>query len=235
VKRLENASKRCRFVLRTYGPGQREEFESLAKARTAPGPLRYSRATLVGLARAYVAMATQRGRPREHYLFPFPLPLPRTGPRPGIHGNYVTIPWIIFAAADLADWATADATASRQFAEFFSKGRDQAEWCMYRGAARWPLGLTRLLTVHRRVRAAAALTGYQCDDSVTHLGEARITNLAGAGPPDCHPGWLLGRTSYGGTMSLSITYFEDYFDTPSVQEFFDRLEEELFGARQSKP
>lgn len=232
VKTPENSLRRCRFSLRTYGPAQRQAFESLARARTAPGPLRYSRATLVALARTYQSMATERGRPRAHYIFPFPLPLPRAGPRPGIHGNYFTITWIVFDAAELADWTSADAAASRQFREFFEKGRDQAAWCMYRSSARWPLVLTRLLTLHRHARAAAAITGYQCDDSVTHLGRARITNLAGAGPPDCHPGWLLGRTTFADTMSLSITYFEDYFDAPSVREFFDRLEGELFGRAQ---
>ena len=94
--------------------------------------------------------------------------------------------------------------------------------------------LTRLLTVHRHARAAAVLTGYQCDDSVTHLGGAKITNLAGVGPPDCHPGWLLCRITFADTMSLSITYFEDYFDAPNVKEFFDLLEIELFGAAQPK-
>lgn len=233
VKRPEDAPRRCRFILRHYNAAERQAFESLAKSRTQPGPFRYTRALLIGLARTYLAMATERGRPRDHYIFPLPLPLPRSGPRPGVHGNYVTIPWIVFDTAELADWAGADAAAIRQLRDYFEKRRDQATWYMYRAASRWPLGLTRLLTVHRHARAAAAMTGYQCDDSVTHLGRARITNLAGAGPPDCHPGWLLGRTTFADTMSLTITYFEDYFDTPNVKEFLDRLERELWGARVS--
>src|ERR1043166_1101609 len=229
VKKPENTPKQCRFILRTYNAEQRRSFESLAKTRISPGPLRYTRVMLVALARTYLAMATERGRPREHYIFPMPLPLPRNGPRPGVHGNYVTIPWIVFSTADLNDWASADTAASRQLREYFEKRRDQATWYMYRAASRWPLGLTRLLTVHRHARAAAAMTGSQLDDSVAHLGRARITNLTGAGPPDCHPGWLLGRTTFAETMSLSITYFEDYFDTPNVKEFFNRLEVQLFG------
>ncbi|HUN80577.1 MAG TPA: hypothetical protein VMV81_03620 [Phycisphaerae bacterium] len=228
VKKPENAPRWCRFVVRTYDTARRQRFKELAASRVSPGPLRDSRATIIGLARAYRKMAEERGRPREHYLFPMPLPLPRAQSRPGIHGNYVTIPFVIFASEDLEDWAPADAVASKQLREYHEKGRDVAMWCMYRAASRWPLGLTSLLTTHRRPRTAAGYTGYQFDDSVTTLGTARITNLTGAGSMDCHPGWMLGRTTFGDSMSLSITYFEDYFDGPSVGRFFDLLEKELF-------
>jgi len=228
VSRPDDAPQTCRLTLRTYSAQQRQRFEALAKQRTRPGPLRYSRAILVALARAYHGMATRQGRPRSHYLFPQPVPAPRFGPRPGVCGNYVTIPWIVFAAADLADWAGTDAAAARQFHDYFEKHRDQAMWYMYRAAARWPLGLTRWLTTHRLPRAAAGFTGYQFDNSVTHLGTATVTNLTGAGPMNCHPGWMLGRTTYGDRMSLSITYFEDYFDRRNVERFFDLLERELF-------
>lgn len=235
VKRPEGASRRCRFLTRQYDSGRRRTFQALAKARISPGPLLYSRALLVALARTYKTMSTEQGRPREHFIIPMPLPLPRNGPRPGVFGNYVTIPWIVFSESDLANWSTADAVAARQFREYFEKGLDQATWYMYRAASRWPFGFTRLLTSHRRPRTAVVFTGYQCDGSVTHLGGAKITNLSGAGPPDCHPGWLVGHTTFEDTMSLSITYFEDYVDTPSVAEFFNRFEVEIFGARLEAP
>lgn len=228
VGKPETTSQRCLFTLRSYDAEKRKQFEELAKARTSAGPLRYSRAMIVALGRTYLRMCTEKGRPRSHYMFPLPLPLNRNGPRPGVHGNYVTIPWIIFRTADLADWTTADAVAATQFREFFEKHRDEATWMMYKQAAAWHFGLTRWFTTHRKPRAAAGFTGYQFDDSVTRLGQAVITNLAGAGPMNCHPGWMLGRTTYGDRMSLSITYFEDYFDTPNVIEFFDLLEKELF-------
>lgn len=228
IRKPEGASQKCGFVLRTYDAARRGRFEELARARTAAGPLRYSRALIVALARTYLRMSTEMGRPRAHYLFPQPLPLPRSGPRPGVHGNYVTIPWIVFTSDELRDWQTADAVAARQFAEFFDRHMDEATWMMYRASSRWPLAVTRWLTSHRMPRAAAGFTGYQFDDSLTRLGDARITNLAGAGAMNCHPGWLLGRTTYGETMSLSITYYEDYFDPPNVRKFFDMLEGEAF-------
>ncbi|HKQ49954.1 MAG TPA: hypothetical protein VJZ71_17905 [Phycisphaerae bacterium] len=229
VQRPEAAPQHCRVALRAYVGEQRARFEALAKERTAPGPLRYSRAILVALARAYHQMATNQGRPRSHYLFPQSLPLARKGPRPGVCGNHVSIPWIVFAASDLEDRAKADAVAGRQFRDFFEKRRDQAMWYMYRAAARWPFGVTRWLTTHRLPRAAAGFTGYQFDQSVTHLGSARIVNLSGAGPMNCHPGWMFGRTTFGDRMNLSVTYFEDYFDTPNVERFLDLMEQELFG------
>lgn len=228
VQRPEAAPQRCRLALRTYSGAQRARFEALAKERTAVGPLRYSRAILVALARAYHQTATRQGRPRSHYLFPQSLPLPRMGPRPGVCGNFVSIPWIVFAAGDLEDRAKADAVAARQFCDFFEKRRDQAMWYMYRASARWPFGVTRWLTTHRLPRAAAGFTGYQFDQSVTYLGSARVTNLSGAGPMNCHPGWMFGRTTFGDRMNLSITYFEDYFDTPNVERFLDLMEQELF-------
>jgi hypothetical protein len=230
VEKPHDAPQTCRLALRTHSAKQRQRFETLAKERTQPGPLRYSRAILVALGRAYHRMASKQGRPRSHYLFPQSVPAPRSGPPPGVCGNYVTVPWIAFAAEELADWATADAAAARQFRDYFEMHRDQAMWYMYRASSRWPLGLTRWLTTHRPPRGAAGFTGYQFDDSVTHLGTARVTNLAGAGPMNCHPGWMFGRTTFGDQMSLSITYFEDYFDTPNVGRFFDLMEEELFGS-----
>lgn len=228
VKKPENALKRCRFFVRKYDPSQRQRFQMLAASRISEGPLRYSRATIIGLARAYRAMATELGRPREHYLFPVPLPLPRLGLRTGVHGNNVTIPFVIFASEDLSDWRRADTVAAKQLGDYVETGRDAAMWCMYQASSRWPLGLTSRLTTHRRPRTAAGYTGYQFDDSVTTLGAARITNLTGAGSMDCHPGWMLGRTTFGDSMSLSITYFEDFFDEGSVEKFFDMLESELF-------
>jgi hypothetical protein len=230
VQRPETALQSCRIALRTYSGEQRARFEGLAKERTSPGPLRYSRAILVALARAYHLTAKKQGRPRAHYIFPQSLPLPRAGPRPGVCGNYVSIPWIVFAARDLDDRAKADAVAARQLRDFSNKRRDQAMWYMYRAAARWPFGVTQWLTSHRFPRAAAGFTGYQFDSSVTHLGSARVTNLAGAGPMNCHPGWMFGRTTFGDRMNLSISYFEDYFDTPNVERFLELMEQELFGA-----
>ena len=103
---------------------------------------------------------------------------------------------------------------------------------MYRASARWPLAVTRWLTSHRMPRAAAGFTGYQFDNSLSELGRARVTNLSGAGAMNCHPGWLLGRTTFGDRMSLSITYFEDHIDPSSVTDFFDLLETEMFEDRE---
>lgn len=230
IQKPENAPKRCRILVRHYTSEQRAQFEAKAKTRLAPGPLLYSRAMIVALGRAYRAMAEEKGRPRPRYLFPMPLPLPRQGPRPGVHGNHVTIAWILFDSDDLSDWSRADRVASDQFRRHFDEGHAEAEWFMMRAASRWPFGFMNYLTSHRRHRAAAGFTGYQFDDSVTTLGNARIVRLFGAGPMDCHPGWMLGRTTYNGMMSLSVTYFEDYLDTAGVNEFLDRLERELFDS-----
>lgn len=228
VRRPEGATQRCRVIVRTYDPPRRARFEAAAKGRTSEGPLRYSRDFLISLARTYRAMATERGRPQALYAFPLPLPLPRPGQRPGVHGNYVTIPWFVFETDDLADRRRADAACARQFEKLARKPIQEANWMMYRTASTWPLRWTRWFIDHRKPRGAAGYTGYQFDDSFTRLGDARIVNLTGSGPIDCHPGWLVGRCSYAGNLSVSVTYFEDHIDTPSVHEFLDRLERELF-------
>ena len=228
MQKPDNAPKRCRLVVRHYTRDQRALFEAGARARLAPGPLLYSRAIIIALGMAYRTMAEEKGRPRPRYLFPMALPLPRKGQRPGVHGNYVTIAWILYESDDLTDWARADRVASDQFRRHFNEGHAEAEWFMMRAASRWPFGFMNYLTSHRRHRAAAGFTGYKFDDSVGTLGDAKIVRLYGAGSMDCHPGWMLGRTTYGGTMSLSVTYFEDFLDTAGVNEFLDRLEKELF-------
>ena len=80
---------------------------------------------------------------------------------------------------------------------------------------------------HKVPRAAAGLTSYRFDDSVTRLGAARIMNLTLAVTMNCHPGWILAESTYGEAMSISVTYFEDYLDQASVIEFLERLERRL--------
>ena len=227
VARPVDDRKICGFQLRCYDAAFRRRFEEQAKQRTQPGPLRYTRALMVAIARTYLAMAAERGRPRKHYLYSHALPLPRQTPRPGVHGNHVVVPWIAFAEADLADRRLADSAARQQFSAYVSAGRAEAVWEMYRATMRWPFPLTRSLVTHRTPRGAACCTTYYFGDDPARLGPARITNLAGAGPANCHPGWLVGNTTFGKTMSISVTHFNDYFDPPSVAEFMDRLEHEM--------
>ncbi len=227
VARPEKGRKRVEFIWRRYEAAARCNFEAFAREHATAGPLRYSRALMIGLARVYVAMATERGRPRDHYLFSHALPLPRSGPRPGVHGNYVTIPWIILPAGCIGDWPRADAEVTHQFADYHAKHRDEAMWEMSRATARWPFSLTRFVAKHRIPRGAASCTGYRFDDTVRRLGEATITNLTGAGPPNCHPGWIIANTTFQDSMTLSLTFFEDYLDLAGAREILDRLEAEV--------
>jgi hypothetical protein len=229
VAKPDDAKTTCGFHLRRYDAAFRKQFEATARRRVSPGPLLYTRALMIGIARTYVRMATERGRPREHYLFSHALPVPRQGSRPGVHGNHVIIPWIVFASDNLADWARADAVAVPQFREYVEGKGIEATWEMYRATQRWPFPLTLAVTTHRIPRGAAGCTSYRFGDQTTRLGIARITNLAGAGPMNCHPGWLVGNTTFGDTMSISLTHFADYFDAPSVAEFLDQLEQEISG------
>lgn len=228
VARPDDGQKIVGFVVRHYDASRRARFEALARARTAPGPLRYTRALMVSCGRVYTRMARERGRPRERYLFSHALPVPRAGPRPGVHGNYVVIPWIAFTGMDLQDRARADAVALRQFQAHLDRGWNEAVWEMLRAAQRWPLSTLAWLMGHRIPRAAAGCTSYRFGDNLTRFGAARITNLSGAGPMNCHPGWLIGHVTFRDTMTLSITYFEDYLNSASVHEFLDRLEQEIF-------
>ncbi|HVP10699.1 MAG TPA: hypothetical protein VMV94_05860 [Phycisphaerae bacterium] len=230
VARPENATTACNFQLRRYDAAFRKQFETTARRRISPGPLLYTRALMIGIARTYIRMATERGRPREHYLFSHALPLPREGGRPGVHGNHVIIPWIVFASDDLTDWTRADAVAATQFRDYVAGSGIEATWEMYRATQRWPFPATLAVTTHRIPRGAAGCTSYRFGDQTRRLGAAKIINLAGAGPMNCHPGWLVGNTTFGDTMSISITHFEDYFDSPSVSEFLDHLETEISGA-----
>jgi hypothetical protein len=174
-------------------------------------------------------MCTQRGRPRDHYLFSQAMRPPGRHPRPQLHGNYVHRPWVAFASKDLASWAAADAAAFRQLSDFTQKRRDEAEWEMLRATYRWPFPLTRYVATHHLPGAAAGFTSYRFGDLVTTLGRASISNLVQVGTMSCHPGWIVSESTYGETMSISIGFFEDFIDPASVSEFLDRLERHLFG------
>jgi hypothetical protein len=227
VARPENATQRVNFLLRRYDVDARRRFEAFAREHTTAGPMRYSRAVMIGLARVYVAMATERGRPRDHYLFSHALPLPRPGPRPGVHGNHVTIPWLVLPAGCVGDWGRADEEVARQFVEYHAKSRDQAMWEMSRATAAWPFPLARFMARHRIPRGAVSCTGYRFDDTVERIGDAAITNLTAAGPPNCHPGWIVAYTTFKDSMSLALTFFEDYVDPTSAVEILDRVEDEI--------
>ena len=47
-------------------------------------------------------------------------------------------------------------------------------WCMYRAASRWPLGLTSLLTTHRRPRTAAGYTDLGETSAEFHRNTAQM-------------------------------------------------------------
>lgn len=227
VEKPNAGSKTCNVVVRTLDATLRSRFKAQAKRRCAPGPLLYSRALMIGVARTYSKMAMERGRPREQYAFSLPLTVPRSVPRPGIHGNYITSPWIIFKNRDLTDWATADAAASRQFKAYREKSYDRAMWEMCRATRNWPLALTRKIVTHRIPRLATWCTGYRFGDDLTHFGSAKITNLCVVGSAKCHPGWIVSWTEFGDSMTISATFYEDYLDRQTAVDFLARLEEEI--------
>lgn len=229
IPKPEHERKRACFRLRCYDAGFRERFEAVARERASPGPMRYSRALLLAVARTYLEMCREGGRPRSHYLFPHVASWPRLGPRPGLHGNFVTIPWFGFTAAELMSWPAADAALCRQLADYRRKHEAAAEWYMYRASQRWPFFWLRSLVMHQRPRGAAGFTSFRFDDSVTRLGDAPITKLAVAGTVDAHPGWIVGNSTHGRTMSVVLSYFQDFLDDTSATEFLDRLERRLVG------
>ena len=235
VNRPDPQHKKCNVLVRTFGAKLRKRFQAEAKRRCIPGPLLYSRALMVGVARTYSKMATERGRPREQYVFSQALTVPRPGPRPGIHGNYITSPWIVFKNRELADWATADAAAMRQFTEYREKSYDSAMWEMCRATTRWPLALTRLIVTHRIPRLATWCTGYRFGNDTTRLGGARIVNLCAAVSAKCHPGWIVSWTEFDDGMTISVTFYEDYLDRQTAADFLDRLEEEILGSIEAIP
>ncbi|MBN2562627.1 MAG: hypothetical protein JXQ75_17010 [Phycisphaerae bacterium] len=229
VAKPEGGQKKLGFQLRRYDARFRQRFKAVAQKRTSAGPMRHARCVMIAAALTYLDMCTERGRPREHYLYSQALPIRRAGPRPGLHGNYVTMPWVIFKRSDLTSWAAADAAALRQLTDYRRKRRDEADWEMLRAAQRWPFALALQAATHRMPRGAAGCTSYRFGDAVTRLGGAKITNLAAVGTMNCHPGWIVGDWTYGENMSIGVTYFEDFIDSPSVTEFLDRLERHLLG------
>lgn len=227
VGKPEDQRKICHVKARQYDAAFVRRFEESAKQRSAKGPLLYTRALMVAMAQTYFEMATERGRLRDHLMFSQSLPLPRPESRPGLHGNYVILPWIALRTSDIPDWSTCDASALSQLKDYTHGGRTEATWQMFRATQSWPFALARAIVTHRIPRGAAGFTSYRFDNSVTRLGAARISNLSCVGPMNCHPGWILSNTRYGDTMTLSITYFQDYVDPPSVTEFLDRLEQKM--------
>jgi len=229
VEKPKERPQAANFELRHYDAAFRQRFEAAARERTAPGPMRYSRACLTAVARTYLEMCLERGRPRERYVFMQVMRLPRLDRRPHVHGNYVSIPWVSFRRADLESWGRADAAAFRQLEDYARKGRDEANWEMLRATARWPFPLARYFATHRMPRSAAGFSSFRFGDNVTGLGRARITNLVQVVTMNCHPGWILSESTCGEGMSVSIGYFENFIDPASVSEFLDRLEAKLQG------
>jgi hypothetical protein len=221
--------KRFNFLVREFDATRRKAFESAAKQRCTPGPMLYARAVIVGAARTYVSMASEGGRPRDRYLFSLAVPHARGGPRPGVHGNYVTKPWIELRASDVKDWDTADAAVTRQLRAYVADSHDEAMYEMCRAALRWPLAMTRRLITHRHPRGALCTTGYRFGASPLALGQAQVTNLCAVGAVYCHPGWISCLTMYADRMALTLSFLEDYIDAATARTFLHRVEREILG------
>lgn len=230
VQKPPHAAPRPDYVARHFDASQRRLFEHVARQRISPGPLRYVRAILAAVARLYKHTASARGRPRRRYLFSHALPFPDRGARRGLHGNYVTLPWVGLGARDLASWSAADEAITRQLTDYTQRGQDADNWAMLRMARSWPFSLVRFLAEHRHPRAAAGLTSYRFGSAARRFGDAGITNLFATGTMNCHPGWIVADSTYRETMTLSVGYFVDHVDAASMHAFADGLQRLLLGA-----
>jgi hypothetical protein len=140
------------------------------------------------------------------------------------------VPWYAFSAAELASWSRADASLLRQMEDMTRRRRDEAQWLMLRALARWPFPLARYMARHRHPRGAFSHTSYRFGAALLGLGRAVITDLAAVGTVNCHPGWIVSDTTYRDRMNLTFTFFEDFIDLASMQEFRARLVSTLLGA-----
>jgi hypothetical protein len=229
VRKPEGTSPTARFMVRSFGPAERREFERVARERTSEGPMRYSRAVMIAVMRSYLKMSRERGRPRKRLLCSHAMPLPGSDRRTSPYGNHVTLPWIALSADELASWTAADAAARRQLEQYTTRRRDEANWLMLRAAQRWPFPLIRYLARHRHPRGAVGLTSFRFGDRPLRLGPAEITDLTVTGTMNCHPGWIVADSMYRDRFAISIGYFENFVDPLSMREFLDRLERTLLG------
>lgn len=205
----------------------RQRMQEAARRRATPGPMLYTRWMLGAMARTYYDICTQRGRPREAYLFSSVMSLPREGPRPGVHGTHVTVPWLRFRPRELISAAAADAVITRQLLRDHAARGAEADWCNARAIRWWPFPVVKRLMRHRLPPGAGCMSAYRFGEAITTLGDARITNLVNLGTAPGHPGWILLYNTYGVEMSIALTFFEDFLDRASVDEFLDRLESRL--------
>jgi hypothetical protein len=209
VTKPETPSKSVDFVLRSYAKAFCERFKASAVGRTSPGPQRYTRHLLAGIARTYWRMCHERGRPRDKYHFSYAVSTPRPGGRPALHGNWQTFLSVILKEAELEETALTDAAISRQLQDYTVRHHDEANWHMLRALQRWPFPAARSFLDRQMSGGAAGVTGYCFDESVTQFGEAQITNLSFITTMNCHPGWLVAHSMFGERMSVSISYHDD--------------------------
>lgn len=230
VKSPPSSDRSAGFVVREFTAAETRRFEHLAKQRVSPGPMRYTRYFLAAAARACVeAPPTGRPTPAGVQLFSHVEPLRHHGPRRGIHGNYLTIPWFKVHDADTRTWAAVDAALSPQVIEYRIDGHVEADWCGMSDLAFYPGPVMRRLMRRRAPRAVASLTSFRFGDAPENLGDARITNLTCAGTMSRDPGIMIARSTFADRMSMSVSYFADYVSRNRAADFLRALEARMLG------
>ncbi len=226
----ESADRSAGFVLRNFTAAETRRFEQLATQRMSPGPMLYTRYLLAAAARACVE-SPPTGHPilAGTQLFSHVEPLRHHGPRRGIHGNYLTIPWFKIKDSDAAAWPTIDAALSPQILKYRNEGHVEADWCGMCDLTLYPGPALRKLMRRRASRAVASLTSYRFADAPAILGTARVTNLACAGTMSRDPGIMIARSTFADTMSISVSFFADYLSRDQAAAFLARLEARMLA------
>jgi len=213
------------YVMRDFTPDQTRSFEQLAARRMSPGPMLYTRYFLASAARACVEAPPngQSSSPGLRY-FSHVEPLRHRGPRRGIHGNYLTIPWFHVPDAESRDWQALDAALTPQVLAYRADGHVEADWCGMSDLGFWPGPALRKLMRRRAPRAGASLTSYRFGKLPAALGAARVRNLSCAGTMSRDPGIMIARSTFADTMSISVSFFADYLAPEKAAAFLDRLD-----------
>lgn len=219
----EVADCRPHFLSHELTPEHQARFREKCGSQLAPGPRLYMRGMMIALAREYVRMCRERGRPRDRYLFSHVMPAGDGRARAWPIGNEVVVPWVEFGADDLTDVAHADGVLRRQIGSD-AQSCVRTEWTGAAWLQAMPFAWLRWLQRSRAPAAAGGLSPIRFDDGLTRLGQAEIANIIPLGTNNAHPGWLLLHSTYQSRANLSLVFYRDFLTVADAREFLARLE-----------
>ncbi len=224
------ASRRERWIRRTWSPDRIERLRQNARKIAPPGPAMNSRYVAGCVLRAIWRIHEEHGRQLPYYATTFPVRVGGITRRPVI-GNFLVSATLLVDAERIADRRAVAEDIAGQFTAFSEERQDLWSWSLL-----WLTSQLRTWQYRAFVRtvfsARPFTSGYsfygEIDPPIREFVGATVTDFWGIALISIPPGLNPLFCRFGDRINFMIVWPEGSFPEAVVRRYADLIEEEVF-------